>query len=442
MTMNALLLALFLAAGCTPHPVQGPLDRDGDGTPAKSDCDDADADVHPGADEHCDGRDEDCDGEVDEDAIDPVDWYEDGDGDGYGDKFLVTTCGDRPPCSYTFPPTCSDEGGDCKDRHADVYPGAPEVCDGLDNDCDGAVDEDLPLTAWYPDEDGDGYGDATSAPTYACVGDSGSVADGTDPDDSNGSVYPGAVEICDGLDNDGDGGIDEDLPDAWYPDGDSDGYGDGDAVPKSGCEGGPGPDGHALVADGTDCDDADAAVHPGAVETCDGVDQDCDGVVDNPESVVTNWYEDRDGDGWGTHPTESGVCPQPADTAPRGHDCDDAHASANPGQEEPCEDTDLVDNNCDGTVDPHCTYGTVDAWWWYGLQDETPTLDCWRNVTHQRHHADFGRPLRDVAGGDFTSWNDAKSATLPTPRSAWRPPLLPASHPPTGPVRTGLTPAR
>jgi hypothetical protein len=108
--------------GCTP-------DADGDGY-CGDDCDDDDADVHPGAAESCDGADEDCDGEIDEDAG-PT-WYLDEDGDGWGGEAVVSC---EAPDSY------ADNGADCDDDDASTYPGADELADGRDNDCDDEVDE-------------------------------------------------------------------------------------------------------------------------------------------------------------------------------------------------------------------------------------------------------------------------------------------------------------
>ncbi|MCK6529339.1 FG-GAP-like repeat-containing protein [Myxococcota bacterium] len=162
--------------------------------------------------------------------------------------------------------------------------GDPEVCDGVDNDLDGEVDEDViegaPL--WHPDADGDGYGDLFSI-FRGCEGPEGYVEDGSDCDDTDPEVSPAASETCDGLDEDCDGYEDEDAVDAptWYRDEDGDGFGDaGDAA------GACGPP-YGYVGDDTDCQDGDSAVFPGAPETCgNGVDDDCDGEVDTDCSLV------------------------------------------------------------------------------------------------------------------------------------------------------------
>ncbi len=217
-------------------------DADADGWAECVECDDADGDVHPDADETCDGVDQDCDGETDEDAADALSWYRDVDGDGYGDDADLTL-------SCTTPDGYVALSGDCDDADAAYHPGAAESCEEpTDYDCDGITT--------YADADADGW--------PAC----------TECDDTVWNIHPGGVETCDGVDQDCVGEIDEDATDAstWHPDSDGDGYGDSE-VETSACAA---PEGY--IADGSDCDDASASVHPGAVELPDdGLDQDCDG---------------------------------------------------------------------------------------------------------------------------------------------------------------------
>ncbi len=168
---------------------------------AHGDCDDHDASAHPGAAEHCDGIDQDCDDLIDEDAADAATWYFDQDLDGYGDPDVEQVACDRPE---GWSPTADD----CDDLSEASHPGADEVCDEEDNDCDGEVDDDdsLGQSTWFLDADGDGHGD----PDYAvegCAAPDGWVESPEDCDDSSAEASPDLTEenCDDGLDNDCDG---------------------------------------------------------------------------------------------------------------------------------------------------------------------------------------------------------------------------------------------
>lgn len=204
-----------LAAGClvdkseTGQPVEsgnetGLVDSDHDGYLAIDDCDDGDAQVHPGADERCNEADDDCDGAVDEDPVDGSVWYVDGDKDGYGSEPTDIASCDQPGSAAAV-------DGDCDDEDAEANPGAVEVCDETDNDCDGQVDEEAAdAVECVPDEDGDGYGQ--DAPVQLCCSlEAGWVAPGeADCDDDNRAVNMGSEEICNLADDDCDGQTDED----------------------------------------------------------------------------------------------------------------------------------------------------------------------------------------------------------------------------------------
>ena len=195
----------------------------------------------------------------------------DADGDGYADVALG--------------------GDDCDDGDPAVNPGAEELCDGADNDCNGAVDDGaIDAPSWYVDSDGDGYGDAESQSFTSCEETPGLVSQGGDCDDGDPAVNPGAEELCDGgVDNDCDGAIDDVDPGVvlgtWFRDLDGDGYGD----PADSTEACEAPEG--FVGEAGDCDDGDGAVRPGAEEVCDGLDNDCDPATSEEGLIVLDALE-------------------------------------------------------------------------------------------------------------------------------------------------------
>jgi hypothetical protein len=278
-------------------------DSDGDGfSECMGDCDDSDPARHPGRVEACDGIDSDCD------TWDGNDADEDG----------VGTCG---PDS-----TLGTADDDCDDSEANAFPGNPEVCDGIDNDCDASTDE-------QGDTDGDGA----------------SLCDG-DCDVTNPTVYPMAPELCDGLDNDCMGQVDEGL--------DTDADNDGHYTPGS------------CAQPNDDCDDSDPAVLPGQTEVCNGIDDDCANGADFPGELM-----DADADGFlacddcddGNNAINSSAaeicdfidndCDASIDegfdtdadnfTTYQG-DCDDTNMFVNPGRPEACNG---IDDDCANGVD-------------------------------------------------------------------------------------------
>ncbi|MED5372926.1 MAG: putative metal-binding motif-containing protein [Myxococcota bacterium] len=255
----SLSLLLALSTACLLRTAED-WDRDQDGIERYRDCDDDDPQV----------------GEIS--------WYLDSDGDGFGSGGATRECS-APGDNYVL------VDGDCDEGDAQIHPDSVEVCDGVDNDCDGLIDDaddslDLDsLIAWYPDSDADGFGDPAGIPVEQCGSLDGYAANASDCDDLDSDVNPDGTEVCDenDRDEDCDGGADDLDPDeagalaeasilGWL-DADGDGFGVSNSF-QTFCD--EVPKGWSAVA--TDCDDGDKAVNPDAVEVCfDEVDQDCDG---------------------------------------------------------------------------------------------------------------------------------------------------------------------
>ena len=247
----------------------------------------------------------------------------------------------------------SVEEGDCDDADSGVSPTGEEVCNGIDDNCDGEVDEEVTTTAWL-DTDGDGFGDPETE-SEVCEVPAGSVQNGGDCDDSNSAISPSAEEICNGVDDDCDGDIDDGLMTTWYADADEDGYGDAAAARES-CDAIVG-----FVENDGDCDDSRADANPDSIEVCDDIDNDCNGAVD--DGVTIDFFIDVDGDGHGTTDSVEPACSQPFGYSALSDDCDDTSADVSPDAIEVCNG---VDDDCDGTTDEP---DAADASTWYADAD-------------------------------------------------------------------------
>ncbi len=234
-------------------------------------------------------------------------------------------------------------GDDCDDQDDSVFPGAQEVCNGLDDDCNGEVDEDLETVTLYADNDNDRFGDPNNT-IDACGPLNRYVDNFGDCDDTNRRINPDADEFCSGIDENCDGLIDYRAVDRRIlnVDSDGDGFGNPDIFTRV-CPGTPG-----YTTDGQDCNDQDADVSPSAEETCDGQDNDCDGETDNDPTDPLLGYVDRDDDGFGDDMAPVVDCVLTDGVSAIAGDCDDNDASRNPGVQETC---DGLDNDCDQDVD-------------------------------------------------------------------------------------------
>ena len=304
--------------------------------------------------------------------------------------------------------------GDCDDTNAAIYPGAAEICDGLDNDCSGAADDAVGI-----DEDQDGYcvddGDCDdtdpainpgaaelcngldddcdgSPANYEFDNDGDEFIECEECDDDDPNVYPGAVEICDDdidsdcmydleeteVDNDGDGfsecgGDCDDADGTINPDADEicNGGNDDDCNTNTVEDEDVDNDGFT-ICDG-DCDDGNPSIYPGAEEDCDGLDNDCDGNIDEDMDYDFDGYtgcggEDCDDYNANVNPGATEIPYNGIDEdcdgvdlndmdgdgytgGTYGDDCDDTNPDINPGAEEICDDG--IDGDCDNLVDDY-----------------------------------------------------------------------------------------
>ncbi|MBI5550264.1 MAG: putative metal-binding motif-containing protein [Desulfobacterales bacterium] len=295
---------------------------------SSNDCNDTVASIHPGASEICNTFDDNCNGSVDEGVL--LTFYRDADNDTYGNAAAtVQAC--AAPAGY------ATSSSDCNDTLAAVHPGASETCNEVDDNCNGMSDE--PYLTFYQDADSDSHG-LISATTRACAAPGGYVSSNDDCNDTLASVYPGANETCNGIDENCNGAVDEGVLITFYRDADNDTYGNATATTQA-CTV---PAGY--VATSSDCNDTVASIHPGASETCNTADDNCNGSVD--EGVLVTFYQDADSDSYGNATATTQACTVPAGYVATSNDCNDTVASIHPGASETCN---AADDNCNGSVD-------------------------------------------------------------------------------------------
>lgn len=272
-----------------------------------------------------------------------VKFYQDSDGDGFGSaNNYVEDC--YAPFGYV------GNSNDCNDSDIQVHPGAVELCNGIDENCDGQIDEGVKLV-YYRDADGDGFGSPSST-TQACSKPTGYVENNLDCNDGNSGIKPTAVEVCDSIDQDCDGLANNGIVSYYFRDSDGDGQGWSNNSTLA-CSSGSilkdiyGNTINGYVSNSLDCNDSNPNIKFGINETvCDGIDENCNGIID--DGVLTTFYRDQDGDGYGDPNSTTQTCTQSSGYVSKNKDCDDSNPNFNPGI------TEIVDNqdeNCDGQVD-------------------------------------------------------------------------------------------
>ncbi|MBP8248876.1 MAG: T9SS type A sorting domain-containing protein, partial [Chitinophagales bacterium] len=231
---------------------------------------------------------------------------------------------------------------DCNDTNPDIYPLLTDICNSIDDNCNGVTDEDAIFVTYFLDNDGDLFGNELMD-SISCNILIGYVENNLDCNDENPDINPLAVEICNAIDDNCNTDIDEGLTIyTFYADADGDTHGNPDAAVDTCIETIVG-----YVNNGLDCNDTLATIYPGATELCNYLDDDCDGLTDDNLTYVLS-YQDNDGDDFGNPLNDSLSCELPLGYVVNNTDCDDTNAAIYPAAEELLNG---IDDDCDQTTD-------------------------------------------------------------------------------------------
>jgi len=299
-----------------------------------SDCNDTNASINPNATEICNTFDDDCDGLTNE-GITFVTYFADIDGDGFGNPN-----NSQSACSPL--PNYVTNNSDCNDANALVKPDAVELCNLIDDNCNGQVNEGLVFVNYYLDIDLDGYG--AGAATNSCTPISGNyVTNNLDCNNSDANIRPNATEICNNIDDNCNLFVDDGLTFInYYLDTDGDGFGAGAAL--NSCSN----PGIAYSTNNTDCNNSNPAIRPNAIEICNDIDDNCNSNIDEG-LVFVNYYLDADQDGY--YLSVVNACASPGVNYTTSGmflgDCNDNSSSVNLNAIEICGNG--IDENCNGT---------------------------------------------------------------------------------------------